>query len=137
ENGGSVAAQQLYSHKGKILRLNPDGSIPADNPFVGQTSGNLGAIYAVGFRNPFSFALQPTTGRLLVNDVGTNVWEEVDDGVAGGNYGYPDVEGPSTDSRFRAPLYSYDHTSGCAVVGAAVYDPSQAVQFPSDFVGDY
>ena len=136
ENGGAAAAQDLSSHKGKILRLNPDGSIPADNPFVGQTTGNLGAIWAVGFRNPFSFALQPTTGKLLANDVGTAVWEEVDEVVAGANYGYPDVEGPTNDPRFRTPLYSYQHVDGCAVVGASFYNPANAT-FPAGYVGKY
>jgi glucose/arabinose dehydrogenase len=137
ENGGGAAAQDLASHKGKILRINPDGSVPADNPFVSQTTGNLGAIWAIGLRNPFTFAVQPTTGRLFANDVGTNVWEEVDDIKPGGNYGYPAVEGPTNDPRFTGPVYSYQHDEGCAIVGAAFYNPSQATQFPADYTGDY
>jgi glucose/arabinose dehydrogenase len=136
ENGGAMQAQSLTSHKGKVLRINPDGSIPSDNPFVAQTTGNFGAIWAMGFRNPFSFALQSTTGRLFANDVGTATWEEVDDVVPGANYGYPDVEGPTNDPRFHGPLFTYQHTDGCAVVGAAFYTPASAT-FPADYVGDY
>src|SRR5688572_15317029 len=137
ENGGATAAQQLNSHKGKILRINPDGSIPADNPFVSQTTGNLGAIWAIGFRNPFSFAIQPTTGMLYANDVGTATWEEVDHVTAGANYGYPTVEGPTNLAGITSPVYSYQHTDGCAVVGAAFYNPTSASQFPADYAGDY
>ncbi len=137
ENGGPAAVQQLTSHKGKLLRMNPDGSIPADNPFVAETTGNFGAIYAIGFRNPFSFGIHPTSGRIFVNDVGTATWEEIDDVVAGGNYGYPTVEGPSNDPNYLAPFHSYAHDDGCAIVGGAFYNPPGAAQFPADFVGDY
>ena len=49
ENGGGPAAGLLTSYKGKMLRLNPDGTIPTDNPFYNQTTGDLRAIYALGF----------------------------------------------------------------------------------------
>ena len=60
-------AQMLGNRLGKILRINPDGSIPTDNPFV-STPGASPAIWALGFRNPFTFAVQPGTGRIFVND---------------------------------------------------------------------
>ena len=47
---------------GKILRINPDGTIPTDNPFYNQATGNNRAIWAMGLRNPFSTAVQPGTG---------------------------------------------------------------------------
>lgn len=67
--------------------------IPSDNPFYNQTTGVNRAIYAMGFRNPFTFDFQPGTGRLFVNDVGYSTWEEVSEVVAGGNYGWPTYEG--------------------------------------------
>jgi hypothetical protein len=126
----------LTSYKGKMMRINPDGTIPTDNPFYNQTTGIQQAIFAYGFRNSFSFAIQPGTGRIFANDVGTNVWEEVNDVVAGGNYGYPEVEGPTNDPRFVSPVYSYQHSPGCAIVGGDFYNPATAT-FPADYVGDY
>ena len=51
------------------------------------------AIYALGLRNPFTFGVQPGTGRIFINDVGQNTWEEINDGTAGANYGWPGCEG--------------------------------------------
>ena len=80
---------------GKILRINPDGSIPTDNPFFSTATGVNRAIWALGLRNPFTFAFQPGTGRIFINDVGQSAWEEINDGVAGANYGWPECEGPN------------------------------------------
>ncbi|HTL97428.1 MAG TPA: PQQ-dependent sugar dehydrogenase, partial [Holophagaceae bacterium] len=67
-------AQSTTTTMGKVLRINRDGSIPADNPLmsVGSVTGANKAIFAMGFRNPFTFAVQPGTGRMFVNDVGAN-----------------------------------------------------------------
>ncbi len=116
-------AQSLGSTFGKILRLRPDGGVPADNPFVGTTSGHHGAIWARGFRNPFTLDFEPGTGRLFVNDVGANAWEEVNDVVKGGNYGWPLFEGPSAAERYRSPLYAYGHEAGCAITGGTFVPP--------------
>ena len=83
----SSNGQDLNTVKGKILRLNPDGSIPSDNPFYNSTTGTNRAIWAYGFRNPFRTAVQRTTGRLFANDVGNGSWEEINDVVAGGTTG--------------------------------------------------
>ncbi len=112
-------AQSLGSTFGKILRLRRDGAIPDDNPFVANTTGHHGAIWARGFRNPFTLDFEPGTGRLFVNDVGANAWEEVNDVVRGGNYGWPLFEGPSAAERYREPLYAYGHEAGCAITGGA------------------
>ena len=103
ENYIATNSQTLANPLGKILRLNRDGSIPADNPFYTRTTGTAQAIWALGLRNPFSFTFQPGTGRMFINDVGDHAWEEINEGVAGANYGWPVVEGPSTDARFRSP----------------------------------
>jgi glucose/arabinose dehydrogenase len=103
---------------GKILRLDADGSIPTDNPFSSTATGANRAIWALGLRNPFTFDFS-STGRMYVNDVGQDSWEEVNDGIAGWNYAWPATEGATTDPRFRSPVYAYGHT-GTAVTGCAI-----------------
>jgi glucose/arabinose dehydrogenase len=127
--------QQLANLNGKILRLNPDGSIPADNPFVGQ-SGRRAEIWAYGFRNPFTFAFQEGSGRMFINDVGQDTWEELNDGARGANYGWPTCEGVCGNPAFVDPIYSYNHNDqpGQSITGAVFYDGSM---FPSDYSGDY
>ncbi|HXU80239.1 MAG TPA: PQQ-dependent sugar dehydrogenase, partial [Polyangia bacterium] len=129
-------AQDMNTTMGKVLRINKDGTIPSDNPFFGSTSGNNRAIYAKGFRNPFSFAVQPGTGRIFVNDVGANSQEEIDDLKAGANYGWPSSEGNSNTSGFTAPIHAYSHSQGCAITGGSFYNPASPT-FPASMVGDY
>jgi glucose/arabinose dehydrogenase len=143
ENSVASNAQTLGNLKGKILRLNKDGSVPTDNPFYNQATGINRAIYALGFRNPYSFDIQPGTGRIFANDVGGSAWEEIDEVKPGRNYGWPTTEGPTNDSRFEAPFYTYPHTGatngnpdGCAVTGGAFYNPIVG-QFPASYNGKY
>ena len=140
ENANGSNSQTLSNVLGKILRLNPDGTIPADNPFYSQTSDRNRAIWALGLRNPFTFAFQYGTGRMFINDVGQSTWEEINDGLRGANYGWPATEGETTDPRFVSPLFVYGHgtggTVGCAITGGAFYNP-QTVRFPSAYVGKY
>jgi glucose/arabinose dehydrogenase len=140
ENATSSNSQTLSNRLGKMLRINSDGSIPNDNPFFNTATGANRSIWALGLRNPFTFAFQPGTGRLFINDVGQNTWEEINDGIAGSNYGWPTAEGPTSDPAFRSPLFAYQHggtsTTGCAIAGGAFYNPLN-VQFPVSFVGKY
>jgi glucose/arabinose dehydrogenase len=137
ENANGANAQSLDNRLGKVLRINADGSIPTDNPFYNTAVGDNRSIWVLGLRNPFTFDFQPGSGRMFINDVGQNTWEEIDDGIAGSNYGWPTTEGPTTDPRYRAPIYAYDHSSGaCAITGGTFYNPSSA-QFPSSYVGKY
>jgi Glucose/sorbosone dehydrogenases len=140
ENANGSNAQTLSNLLGKILRINADGTIPPDNPFFNAATGNNRAIWALGLRNPFTFAFQPSTTRMFINDVGESTFEEIDDGIAGSNYGWPATEGPTTNPAFRGPIYFYGHgtsnTTGCAIVGAAFYNPA-VPQFPSLYVGKY
>lgn len=140
ENATTSNSQTLANMLGKILRINSDGSIPADNPFFNQASGNNRSIWALGLRNPFTFAFQPGTGRMFINDVGQSAWEEINDGIAGSNYGWPNTEGPMSNPAFRSPLFAYNHsisaTTGCAITGGTFYNPP-TVNFPSSFVGKY
>jgi len=91
DNATGSNSQTLANLLGKLLRLNKDGTIPTDNPFYGSASGKNRAIWVLGLRNPFSFDVQAGTGRIFINDVGQNAWEEVNEGVAGANYGWPAV----------------------------------------------
>src|SRR5918997_278093 len=72
-----------------MLRINSNGTIPTDNPFFNTATGNNRSIWALGLRNPFTFAFQPGTGRMFVNDVGENTWEEINDAIAGGAFYNP------------------------------------------------
>ena len=72
--------------------------------------------------------------------MGENSQEEINDGIAGSNYGWPATEGPTSNPNFRSPLFAYGHgagpTTGCAIAGAAFYRSATAL-FPADFIGDY
>ena len=140
ENGNGSNAQILSNLKGKLLRMNPDGTVPIDNPLLAKTTGKNQLIWAYGLRNPFTFAFQPGTRRLFINDVGENLWEEVNVGLPGANYGWPTTEGFTANPAFTSPLYAYPHSggavTGCAIVGAAFYDPISST-FPASFQGKY
>jgi glucose/arabinose dehydrogenase len=140
ENANRNNASTLANRLGKMLRINSDGSIPTDNPFFGTATGANRSIWALGLRNPFTFAFQPGTTRMFINDVGEVTWEEINEGIAGSNYGWPTTEGETTNASFRSPLFSYGHgtgtTTGCAITGGAFYNPT-SVQFPSSYVGKY
>jgi glucose/arabinose dehydrogenase len=140
ENANTANAQTLNNVLGKMLRINSDGTIPNDNPFLGQTTGKNQAIWALGLRNPFTFNFQPGTGRILINDVGAGTWEEVNEGIAGANYGWPNCEGPCVPAQpaFRDPVSAYTHASsgGCAIAGGTFYNPAVG-NFPTSFQGKY
>jgi aldose sugar dehydrogenase len=82
-------AQDMASNAGKILRLNPDGSVPADNPFVAQ-GGVTAQIWSLGHRNPLGLAFAPD-GRLWEIEMGPRGGDELNLIERGGNYGYPRV----------------------------------------------
>ena len=133
-------AQDLTNPFGKILRINADGSIPTDNPFYSQTTGVNRAIWARGLRNPYTLDVQPGTGLMYINDVGEAAWEEINQGVAGANYGWPNSEGYTTNPQYASPVYAYGHGSGTsqgyAIVGGAFYNPATQ-SFPSQYAGKY
>ncbi len=133
-------AQNTSNLFGKLLRINPDGTMPSDNPFFNQFTDNNRAIWALGLRNPFTFAVQPTSGRIFINDVGEETWEEINEGTAGANYGWPATEGMHSDERYQNPLFAYGHgdgsTRGCSITGGAFYNPA-VLQFPAQHADDY
>ncbi len=146
-------SQRLDIPFGKILRLNPDGTNPADNPFFdGSVSNWQGSISALGLRNPYTFAIDPADGHLFINDVGESSWEEINDGQAGANYGWagsnsPVWEGFENDgtpppwANYHDPAMAYNHSSdaptpaGVDITGGAFYPANS--QFGSDYAGKY
>ena len=116
---------------GKMLRINSDGTIPTDNPFFGTATGTNRAIWALGLRNPFTFAFNPHGPEMFINDVGQSTWEEINDGLAGANYGWPTTEGPTSDPRFVSPRYAYDALAAAAARSPAARSTRRCnAQFP-------
>ena len=142
ENANPAHAQIFSNRLGKMLRINSNGTIPTDNPFFNTATGDNRAIWALGLRNPFTFGFQPGTGRMFINDVGQSTWEEINDGIAGSNYGWASCEGDCSPANpdFRDPIFQYGHgnspTTGCAIVGAAFYNPP-VNQFPGSYIGKF
>ena len=123
--------QDLGTLLGKILRIDVDSdtpyAVPPDNPFVGAPGRD--EIWAYGLRNPWRFAFDRLTGRLIAGDVGRTRREEVDIIVRGGNYGWNIMEGtlcfrPSSNCSTEGlilPIHEYDHDLGCSITGGYVY----------------
>lgn len=86
--GIAEEAQDPSKHAGKILRLNDDGSVPADNPFAGQ-AGFQPELYALGIRNALGLIVHPATGEIMEADHGPMGGDEVNIIKAGRNYGWP------------------------------------------------
>lgn len=133
ENYSPQKSQSLTSRFGKILRINPDGTIPSDNPFY-NVEGAYKEIWALGLRNPFTLQFSSDGSKMYIADVGQNSQEEVNQGLRGANYGWPTCEGSCDDPRFVNPLYNYSTSTGGAIVGGPFYN---ADQFPSEYEGSY
>ena len=150
-DGGSTpqTARQLSALTGKILRIAPNGDIPASNPYRGTDSvrcnGTGGVadstkqcqeIYASGLRNPFRLAFDPNAlgTRFFIDDVGQNTWEEIDQARAGADYGWNVREGhcangSTTDcgappAGMTDPLYDYGRDTGCASITGGAFVPN-------------
>ncbi|GIP39610.1 hypothetical protein J31TS4_28900 [Paenibacillus sp. J31TS4] len=91
-------AQDRASLGGKLLRLQPDGAIPADNPFPGSP------VYSWGHRNPQGLAWQPGTGALFSSEHGQSAHDELNRIEPGANYGWPLIEGDKTGEKGGTPL---------------------------------
>ncbi|MBK8874181.1 MAG: PQQ-dependent sugar dehydrogenase [Bacteroidetes bacterium] len=140
DNANSNNPQDLDTYHGKVLRINSDGTPASGNPF---STGSLQrrSIWSYGLRNPYTLTFQPATGKLFVNDVGQFTWEEINDcTTGGGNYGWPDAEGISSNPAYVNPVYAYSHGSGsgqgCAITGGTFFNPS-STNYPSQYSGNY
>jgi glucose/arabinose dehydrogenase len=149
----ALRAQDLSQYNGKILRINPDGSAPGDNPFDDGTNSIRSKVWAYGLRNPFRFALHPATGEPWIGDVGWNDREEINRG-RGANFGWPCYEGDGPQEFYQAafvqcqqlapsavtpPLINYTHDEGKAVIGGTFYTGFQypALYRNNFFFADY
>lgn len=103
--GEAGAAQSRTSLAGKLLRLNPDGSVPRDNPFPGSY------VWSYGHRNSQGLAFQPRSGRLVATEHGTggDGNNELNLIERGRNYGWPTVIGAAPDPRFATPIFVGEH----------------------------
>jgi glucose/arabinose dehydrogenase len=103
-------SQSLTSLAGKILRFNPDGSAPVDNPFFSNTNANAKKVYSLGHRNSYGFTFHGHTGHLWETENGPGDNDEINRAVAGGNYGWPTVGGIANNPSFLNPILAYTPT---------------------------
>ena len=110
--GNPQNAQDLDSLSGKILRITPDGGVPEDNPFQNNP------VYSYGHRNVQGLAWDEE-GQLFASEFGNNAYDEVNRIVAGGNYGWPVVEGMGGEPEYRDPVAEFP-TSEASPSGAEI-----------------
>ena len=136
EVGVPANAQDNSNLLGKILRINSDGTVPPDNPFVGAPGAD--EIFAFGLRNPWRASFDSATGTFFIADVGANSFEEINLGQKGANYGWPIAEGTSADPGLVNPIHTYPHGASASVTGGYVYrgesDGLNGQYFFADFV---
>jgi glucose/arabinose dehydrogenase len=139
-------AQDPNSLGGKILRLKDDGSIPADNPFVGK-AGARPEVYTLGHRSVLGFAVHPTSGQMFISEMGPNGGDEINLLKPGRNYGWPLVSlgrtypGPwqakvnePTHAGFEPPIIYW--MPSISVTGLAFYTGDRLPKWKGDlFVG--
>jgi glucose/arabinose dehydrogenase len=137
--------QNLDALLGKILRIDVTGdtyTIPSDNPLIGAGRGE---IWAYGLRNPWRITFDRETGDLWAGDVGQNEWEEVNQIVRGGNYGWNVTEGPDCfgaddcdTGGLIFPRAYYGGDEGCSITGGYVYRGTAMPELRGWYVyGDY
>ena len=126
-----VAAKNWTSYQGKILRLAPDGSVPADNPTIGGVRSH---IFSYGHRNPQGLVFGPG-GRLYESEHGPDVDDEVNLIEAGGNYGWPRVAGYRDEKSYVYANWSASSPAPCASLpqGRGAIPPSVPQQAESTF----
>ncbi len=154
----ALRAQNVDLLAGKLIHITTGGAGVSSNPFWnGNASANRSKVWAYGFRNPYRITLRSLTNTPVMGDVGWDTYEEVDVGVAGGNYGWPCYEGPVVQAGYepksvcqalyalgasavKAPLVTWDHLgTSSAVTGGPFYTGTlYPVQYQgSYFYGDY
>ncbi|MCH8008766.1 MAG: PQQ-dependent sugar dehydrogenase, partial [Chloroflexi bacterium] len=153
QNGDELRerSQDLDSLAGKLLRINPDGSAPPDNPmYTGDPSAIRSKIWSYGLRQPLRMGIDPVTGLPFIGEVGSRYWEEINVGGAGLNFGWPCYEGftqhptqstlpycqlfYATQEIPAEPIYSYNRSPGAAVIGGTF---SQTTSYPVEFQNAY
>ncbi len=157
--GNNDAARDQHILLGKILRITKDGAIPSTNPFQGTDSARCNTTgrtdtgkkcqetFAWGLRNPFRMAFDPNSAgtRFFVNDVGQNLWEEINLGQAGADYGWNVREGLCVNGStsncgtppagMTNPSYTYGHNAGCESITGGAFVPNGV--WPADYDNTY
>lgn len=118
-------SQDLTNPNGKLLRINPDGSIPDDNPFPNSP------IFAYGFRNMFGLAIHPVSQAFYVTENSGDSHDEINLIQAGANYGFPFFEGYSSGSQYVDPIWE-SGTRTIGPTGMTFYTGDQLPQFKND-----
>jgi len=124
--GNSNAAQDLNSLSGKILRINPDGTIPSDNPFADSM------IFSYGHRNPQGLDWDPVTGKLVVTEHGSSAHDEINVVESGKNYGWPKIIGGEHDPEFVDPIIHTGEDTW-APSGATFYDSKNIPEWTNKY----
>ena len=124
--GNTASSQDPNALGGKILRLEPDGSVPADNPFPDNP------VYSYGHRNVQGLAWD-AEGRLYATEFGQNTYDEVNLIEPGQNYGWPNVEGEGGEAQGYVDPISTWPTSEASPSGAAVLTAGEIPQWQGDF----
>jgi glucose/arabinose dehydrogenase len=130
DGDNSGTSQRLTSLNGKILRLNPDGSTPADNPFISNADPNAKKVFSFGHRNSFGFSFHGHTDHLWQTENGPGDNDEINRIVAGGNYGWPTAKGIARNPNFRDPILAYTPT--IAPTGI-ISIPENSTVYPVDY----
>lgn len=115
--GGAQKAQDKTSLGGKIFRINPDGSIPTDNPFFSSLAGSARALWTLGHRNPQGLGFQPGTGLLWSTEHGPDIKDELNLIKKGKNYGWPDCGGldPCAVADYQPAVKAYEPDNSTTV----------------------
>lgn len=161
----NAAARYRNIPLGKILRIEPDGDIPPGNPFTGPNSRRCNVdgrtardktcqeIFALGFRNPFRFAVDPdAAGTVLrIDDVGGQRWEEIDEldaaTDAGADYGWNLCEGRHDNperrgkvncdgDKYTGPIHEYNHDTNCESITGGAFVPNDG-SWPDEYDDSY
>jgi glucose/arabinose dehydrogenase len=136
ERGNPAHAQDLQNLNGKTLRLNDDGTVPEDNPFVGRADA-LPEIFSFGHRNSQGIAVDPRTGLIFQTEHGPTGYDgprggdEVNIVEAGRNYGWPEATYSQSGPGLLPPLVLYQEA--IAPAGATFYTGDQFPQWQGDF----
>jgi glucose/arabinose dehydrogenase len=129
---GGQGSQDPSTHGGKVLRINDDGSAPADNPFAGR-EGYAPEVYSLGHRTALGLAVHPVTGDVWQNENGPNGGDEINIIRAGVNYGWPEV---SFGRTYQGPWQAETPTHSGYEYPVVYWMPSIAVSGMAFYTGD-
>jgi glucose/arabinose dehydrogenase len=125
-------AQDPSTHAGKVLRLNEDGTVPSDNPFIGR-AGFKPEIFTLGHRTTLGLAVHPSTGQIWQAENGPNGGDEINILVPGGNYGWPLV---SLGRTYQGPWHAQKFQGDGFIDPIVYWTPSIAVSGLTFYTGD-